>query len=83
MTSLAASASRLRLTELPAGEQGRVCSLEGDVNLCTRLREIGFCEKALVRKISGQHTLLCQLRGTRIALNRRAAQGILLERLAS
>lgn len=74
---------RVRLPELPLGERGRVCALEGDANLCTRLREIGICESATIERLSGSHTLLCQLSGTRIALNGRAAQGIWVERPAN
>jgi ferrous iron transport protein A len=44
-----------------------------------RLREMGFCESAVIEKIAGQSTLLCQLCGTRIALSDRAAQHIVVE----
>jgi ferrous iron transport protein A len=70
---------RMPLTELPAGTAGRVCALEGEADFCQRLREMGFCESAVIEKISGQHTLLCQLCGTRVALNERAARHILVE----
>ena len=70
---------RVRLTELPVGASGRVCELEGQPDTCQRLRELGFCESAVVEKVSGQRTLLCQLCGTRIALNERAARHILVE----
>ena len=71
--------SRMRLTELPNGESGRVCDLEGEVGTCARLREMGFCESAVVEKVAGQKTLLCQLCGTRIALSDRAADHIVVE----
>ena len=69
----------MRLSELPAGATGRVCELSGKAEICQRLREMGFCESALVGKISGRHTLLCQLCGARIALNLGAAQHIIVE----
>lgn len=70
---------RMKLTELPAGATGRVCELSGKAEVCQRLREMGFCESAVVDKISGQHTLLCQLCGVRIALSSGAAQHIVVE----
>ncbi|MDF9827836.1 ferrous iron transport protein A [Ereboglobus sp. PH5-10] len=70
---------RMKLTELPAGASGRVCELSGKVEVCQRLREMGFCESAVVDKISGRHTLLCQLCGVRVALSSVAAQHIVVE----
>lgn len=70
---------RMRLTELPVGAAGRVCELAGQPEVCQRLREIGFCESAVIEKIAGQKTLICQLCSTRIALSDRAAQHIVVE----
>lgn len=70
---------RMRLTELPVGATGRVCELAGQTEVCQRLREMGFCESAVIEKVSGQRTLLCQLCGTRIALSDRAAEHIVVE----
>ena len=70
---------RMRLTELPAGAAGRVCELNGDSNLCARLREMGFCEAAVIEKIAGEKTLLCSVCNARIALSDRAAQHIVVE----
>jgi ferrous iron transport protein A len=42
---------------------------------------MGFGEAALVTKISGSTTSLCQVNGTRIALNHSAAMNILVEHL--
>ena len=70
---------RLALTELPAGTPGRVAELNGQTELCQRLREMGFCESAVIQKIAGKHMLICQLCGSRVALSNRAAQSILVE----
>ena len=67
------------LTELPNGTAARVRELSGKPDLCQRLREIGFCESAVIEKVSGERTLLCQVCGTRIALSDRAAQHIVVE----
>jgi len=42
---------------------------------------MGFCESAVIEKISGASTLLCQVCGTRIALSGRAAEHILVEQV--
>jgi ferrous iron transport protein A len=67
------------LTELPVGKAARVWALDGENTLCSRLREIGFCESAVIERISGRKTLLCQVCGTRIALSDRAAAHIVVE----
>ena len=72
---------RVRLSELPTGEKGRVCDLQGEAALCARLREMGFCEEAVVEHLSGKHTLLCQVCGTKLALNTRAAHHVVVEKL--
>ena len=64
---------------LSAGATGRICEIKGDENFCQRLREMGFSEAGLVTKISGKTTSLCQINGTRIALNHGAAMNILVE----
>jgi ferrous iron transport protein A len=70
---------RMRLTELPAGTAGRVCELAGEPAVCVRLREMGFCESAVIEKIAGKRMLICQLCETRIALSDAAASYILVE----
>lgn len=72
---------RMTLTELPAGAAGRVCTLNAEPDLCQRLREMGFCESAVVQKISGRSTLLCQVCGMRVALGEGVARHITVELL--
>lgn len=69
----------MALTDLPVGAAGRVFALQGEPAVCSRLREMGFCESAVVEKIRGQKTLLCELCGVRMVLNDRAATHILVE----
>ena len=69
------------LCQLPTGATGRVCELKGDDDFCQRVREMGFGEAALVTKVSGTTTSLCQVNGTRIALSHGAAMNIMVERL--
>jgi len=70
---------RLSLNELPDGGAGRVTDLDGKAELSQRLREMGFCESAVIHKIAGKHMLICQLCGTRVALSNRAARNIMVE----
>lgn len=67
------------LCQLAVGATGRICVINGDDSFSQRLREMGFGEAALVTKISGHSTSLCQVNGTRIALNHDAARSILVE----
>jgi ferrous iron transport protein A len=71
----------LPLCQLPAGSIGRVRELTGDVDFCQRIREIGFVESALVRKIGGAGPFVCQVKDNRIALGHGAAANVLVEPL--
>jgi ferrous iron transport protein A len=73
--------ARLPLCQLAAGATGRICVINGDEGFAQRLREMGFGEAALVTKISGSKTSLCQVNGTRLALNHDAAMSVLVELL--
>jgi ferrous iron transport protein A len=75
--------SPLPLCQLPARATGRVRELKGDSEFCQRVREMGFGESACVTKVSGSHTILCQINGTRVALSHGAASRILVERIGS
>lgn len=74
--------SSLSLSELPIGVCARITSLSGEPNLCCRLREFGLCETALVERVSGAATMLCQVGGCRIALSRQIASFIWVALLA-
>lgn len=57
----------------------RIKVLSGEPQVCQRLREMGFCEFAKIRKISESEALICDVCGVRIALSRRLAKNILVE----
>ena len=44
----------LPLCQLPNGAIGRIRELTGNLEFCQRIRELGFVETALVRKIAEQ-----------------------------
>jgi ferrous iron transport protein A len=70
------------LSRLPTGTEARVTRLEGKAETCQRLREIGFCESAVICRVGGEHSMVCQVCGTRVALNRLLAEIIHVEPLA-
>jgi len=74
--------STLPLCQLPAGERGRVLALAGDAPFCQRVREMGFGENAVITKLSGRATILCQVGETRLALSHEAARRIQVQVLA-
>jgi len=70
---------RITLSDLPEGASGRVTELNGRTDFSQRLREMGFCESAVVQKIAGEHLMICELCGTRVALREDAAKDIVVE----
>ena len=70
------------LQDIPEGEDVRVVSLSGAKELHTRLRELGFCEEAVIRRVSGGSRVVCQVCGTKVALNRAVAGRIQVERVS-
>ena len=70
------------LSRLPAGTEARVARLDGKAETCQRLREIGFCESAVICRVGSEHMMVCQVCGTRVALNRILADAIHVEPLA-
>jgi ferrous iron transport protein A len=69
----------LNLTQVGPGTEVRVSRLECPPTTCQRLREMGFCENALVTKIRGGADLVCWVCGTRVALSARLAKQIVVE----
>jgi len=75
--------STIPLSRLPAGTEARVARLDGKAETCQRLREIGFCESAVICRVGSDHMMVCQVCGTRVALNRVLAEAIHVEPLAA
>jgi len=73
--------SIIPLSRLPAGTEARVLRLDGQAEVCQRLREIGFCESAIVSRVGSEHTLVCQVCGTRVALHQVLGEQIQVEPL--
>jgi len=64
----------LPLCLLAPGVQAEVFRLGGKEAVNHRLRELGFCEAAKVKKISGKTTVMCEVCGTKLALSAELAR---------
>jgi ferrous iron transport protein A len=69
------------LEQARVGDLLKVVGLSGNSAMCQRLREMGFCEEARVEKLAHHHLLVCSVCGTRMAVDKKTAQGILVEPL--
>lgn len=63
--------------------QAAIFRLGGKEEVNHRLRELGFCEAAMVKKISGQTTVMCEVCGTKLALSAELAKLIHVQPLGS
>lgn len=70
------STTFIPLSEAEAGPILLVERLDGTEQVCRRLREVGFCEKAEVRLLSRGGQIICHVCGTRLALSRQLANKI-------
>ena len=67
------------LSDIPAGRFVRIQELQSEPDVCHRLREMGFCENAIVRLVvNGEGNLICEVWNTRIGLNHSIAQDIIV-----
>ena len=73
----------ISLSELAPGVQAEIVKRGGKESINHRLRELGFCEAATVKKITGRSTVMCEVGGTKLALGKELAQLIRVLPLAS
>ena len=67
------------LTDVPQGNVVRVRLLQSLPELCSRLRELGFREDAVVRcVVNGSRQLICEVCNTRIGMHHSTARTILV-----
>lgn len=67
------------LSEIPVGRFVRIRELLSEPEVCHRLREMGFCENAIVRLVvNGEGNLICEVCNTRVGLNQSIAQDIIV-----
>ena len=73
----------LTLSHARCGELLRVLSICPNCPDCVRLRELGFCESAELRKVADGGALICMLMGVRVAIGRELASHVRVERVAA
>lgn len=67
------------LTQIPVGRYVRIHRLQSEPGICFRLRELGFCENAVIRTVTnGEGNLICEVCNTRVGLNHSIAHDILV-----
>ncbi len=57
----------------------RVECLKGEEGVCQRLREMGFCESAVVEKVVDSGTLICKVCETKVILSKDLAKNIMVK----
>ncbi|MBI5150283.1 MAG: ferrous iron transport protein A [Candidatus Omnitrophica bacterium] len=67
------------LTSVQNGQSVRIECLRGEDGVCQRLREMGFCESAVVEKVTESGALICKVCDTRVAISRRLADNIIVK----
>jgi ferrous iron transport protein A len=69
--------SLFNLSNAPVGKRLSIRQINSRPEVCVRLRELGFCEKAIVRCISRNSVcLICEICNTRIGLDTGVASNI-------
>ena len=67
------------LTKIPDGRFVRIDRLQSEPDICFRLREMGFCENAIIRMVvNGEGNLICEVCNTRIGINHSIALDIIV-----
>ncbi|MCX6977454.1 MAG: FeoA family protein [Verrucomicrobia bacterium] len=71
----------LTLTRAAVGERLRVLSICPDCPECVRLRELGFYDRAEVRKVVDGAAIICSIFGMRVAIGRELGEHVRVERI--
>jgi len=67
----------MTLIDAPNGTRVRIRHLTSRPEISTRLRELGFCENAVVRCVmKGYGNIICEVNNTRVGLDSGLARGI-------
>ena len=74
---------RLTLSTAKCGEKLRVRHICPDCPHCARLRELGFRDHTVVKKIADGAAVICLLMGTRLALGRELCEHVEVERFTA
>lgn len=69
---------QLALSDVAVGKHVRIRHLHSSPEVCNRLREMGFCENALVRCVAKAHNIICEVCNSRVGLNEEIAGTIVV-----
>ena len=75
----ALAAAAKRHFQLKAGAACRIKQICAAADICQRLREIGFCEEQIVKRLPNQTSVICQVCNARLAVSVVLAELILVE----
>jgi ferrous iron transport protein A len=67
------------LSAVRPGSSVRVLKLECQPEVCTRLREMGFCENSVVRCLQTGAACICLIQHARVGLSGQLARQIVVE----
>lgn len=71
------------LCDVRNGSSVRIKNLKGEPAICERLREMGFCETACIRKVADNGALICSVRDSRVMISEHLAKNIYVEPLTT
>lgn len=71
------------LCDSVAGRRLRIECLRGEDGTCERLREMGFCESAIVEKVADSGALICKVCDAKVILSKGLAQNIMVKDICS
>lgn len=77
------SPQSLTLTSARCGDRLRVAAVCPNCPECVRLREMGFCEAAEVRKVCDGGAMICLLMGMRVAIGRELGKHVRVEKVVA
>src|SRR3989338_4526955 len=67
------------LNDVGTGRSVRIECLRGEEGVCQRLREMGFCESAVIEKVADSGGLICRVCDARIAISKGLARNIIVK----
>lgn len=71
------------LCDISINQPVRIKAINCEPAVCQRLREMGFCEFAEIRKVSESGGCICHVCGVKVALSRYLAKSIVVEAIPS
>jgi ferrous iron transport protein A len=67
------------LKDVEVGASVAIECLRGEQAACQRLREMGFCESAIVQKIADNGALICKVCDAKLVISKKLAENIIVK----